>query len=92
MSVNLGAYWDGDSPLPEYFSSFGLDAALPANLGTFIEGYMFITEDGDLTPGFNAGLVWQALPFLQFDISAGFGLSQAAPNGFLNGGIAFFIP
>ena len=91
MSVNLGAYWNGDSPVPDYFSSFGFDAALPANLGTFVEAYMFISEDGIFTPGFNAGILWQALPYLQFDFSAGIGLNKEAPNGFLNGGVSFFI-
>jgi hypothetical protein len=92
MSVNLGAYWNGDSPAPDYFSSFGFDASLPANLGAFVEAYMFVSEDGAFQPGFNAGVVWQALPNLQFDFSAGVGLTKEAPNGFLNGGISFFIP
>jgi hypothetical protein len=92
LTVNVGSFWDGNGPVPSYFSSLGFDYALPSNFGVFVEGYMNVDETGDFQPGFNGGVVWRLLPNLQFDLSAGIGLNAAMADGFINGGISYRIP
>lgn len=92
LTVNVGTFWDGDSPIPSYFSSLGFDYALPANFGVFVEGYMNVDEVGNFLPGFNGGVVWRLLPNLQLDLSAGVGLNKEMADGFINGGISYRIP
>jgi hypothetical protein len=92
LTVNVGSFWDGNGPVPSYFSSLGFDYALPSNFGVFVEGYMNVDETGDFQPGFNGGVVWRLLPNLQFDLSAGVGLNAAMADGFINGGISYRIP
>jgi hypothetical protein len=92
LTVNVGTFWDGSTPIPSYFSSVGFDYALPANFGVFVEGYMNVDEVGTFLPGFNGGVVWRLMPNLQLDLSAGVGLNKEMADGFINGGISYRLP
>ena len=91
LTINTGAFWDGENAAPAYFGSFGLDYVLRPGLGIFIESYMDFDEQGSFLPGFDAGVVWRLTPDIQLDLSTGIGLNPEMADGFLNGGVSYRI-
>ncbi|MDF1571387.1 MAG: transporter [Bacteroidales bacterium] len=92
LGYNLGAEWDGDSPVPGYFYSAALGFAVTDKLGAFFESYGLIPETGNAEHLMDAGLTYLLLPTLQLDISGGIGLNQAAIRNFISLGLSFRIP
>lgn len=89
LTINTGAFWNGEDGVPVYFGSAGLDYVLAPGLGIFIEGYLNFDGAESFLPGFDGGVVWRLTPNLQFDLSAGVGLNPAMADGFLNGGVSY---
>lgn len=89
LTVNTGAFWDGESAAPSYFGSVGLDYVLLPRLGLFVESYLDFDAQGSFLPGFDAGTVWRLTPDIQLDLSAGIGLNPEMADGFLNGGVSY---
>lgn len=92
LGYNLGAEWDGDSPVPGYFYSAALGFAVTDKLGAFIESYGLIPETGDAEHLLDAGLTYLLLPTLQLDVSGGTGINEAAIRNFISLGLSFRIP
>jgi hypothetical protein len=92
LTVNTGIFWNGEDAAPDYFSSLGFDCSVLDNLIVFVEGYMNWDGRQDFQPALNGGVVWQVMPNLQFDLSAGLGLKQEMADGFVNGGVSFRLP
>jgi hypothetical protein len=91
LTVNTGAFWNGEDGIPEYFSSLGFDFNLPKSTVVFTEAYMNMTNQDDFAPAFNVGIVKRVTPNLQFDVSAGIGLNEIAADGFVNAGVSYRI-
>lgn len=89
LTVNTGAFWNGEDGIPEYFSSFGFDFNLPKSTVVFAEAYMNLTNQEDFAPAFNVGIVKRVSSNLQFDLSGGIGMNEIAPDGFINGGVSY---
>jgi len=89
LTVNTGAFWNGEDAIPEYFSSLGFDFNLPKSTVIFAEAYMNMTNQEDFAPAFNLGIVKRVTPNLQFDLSGGIGLNEIAADGFVNGGVSY---
>jgi hypothetical protein len=92
LGYNLGAEWDGDSPVPGYFYSAALGIGVTDRLGAFIESFGLIPEAGDAEHMLDAGLTYLLLPTLQLDVSGGIGLNKAAIRNFISLGLSFRVP
>jgi hypothetical protein len=49
-------------------------------------------DEGEDRHGFDAGFAWRVLPMVQFDLSAGVGLNDAALDLFVAVGISYRLP
>ena len=92
LGYNLGAEWDGDTPIPGYFYSVALGIGVIDQLGAFVESYGLIPEAGPAEHLVDAGLTYLLLPTLQLDVSGGLGLSEAAIQNFISLGLSWLIP
>lgn len=88
--VNLGMMWNGMNANPTYFCASYNAVALPKGFTLFLEGYILAT-DNSFRPGIDGGIIWQPKPNFQLDLSAGMGLNDQTADGFINGGIAFYL-
>jgi hypothetical protein len=89
LTINAGAFWDGEVIEPAAFGSVGIDWMAFNKVGLFVEGYGNYQDEEGILPGFNGGVVWQVRENLQLDVSAGVGLNERMPDGFINGGISY---
>ena len=89
LSYNLGAEWDGETPEAAFLYTLSLGYLVTDKLGVFVEGYSFFPEDGKADNRVDAGITYKFSPVVQWDISAGVGLSRNAPDSFLSTGISF---
>ncbi len=92
LGYNLGAEWDGETAVPEYFYSLALGIGLTDKLGMFVEGYGLIPEEGDSEHLFDTGFTYLVLPNFQLDISGGIGLNDHAIDNFLSFGLTYRLP
>jgi hypothetical protein len=91
IGYNLGAEWDGETAIPEYFYSISLAAGITDNLGAFIESYGWVPEDGESEHLLDAGFTYLILPNFQFDVSAGIGVQNSIDN-FISFGLTYRLP
>jgi hypothetical protein len=89
LSYNLGAEWDGETPDATFLYTLSLGYVISDRAGFFIEGYSFFPENAKADNRIDAGLTYKFTPVVQWDISAGLGLSDNAPDYFLSTGISF---
>lgn len=89
LSYNLGAEWNGETPDANFLYTLSLGYLITPRLGAFVEGYSFFPESGKADNRFDAGITYKFSPVVQWDISAGVGLSRNAPDSFLSTGISF---
>lgn len=92
LGYNLGAEWDGDSPVPGYYYSAALGMGVTDKLGAFIESYGLVPESGGAEHLLDAGVTYLVLSNLQLDLSGGIGLSDAAIQNFISFGLSILIP
>lgn len=86
LGYNLGMNFPEDNTTSFY--SVVLGYALADGLTLFAEPYGGFS-DGDADHRFNTGLIYLANNNLQFDVSAGWGLSDISPDSFIGFGAAF---
>jgi hypothetical protein len=92
FGYNLGAEWDGRHIQPEYFYSVVLGMGIQEKLGTFIEFYGAIPEDGESAHLIDGGFTNLIGPNLQLDISGGLGLNDEALDYFISFGFSLRLP
>ncbi len=92
LGYNLGAEWYGDSAIPDYFYSVSLGYSLNPKLGSFIEIFGFVPEQGEASHLVDAGFTYLIRHNFQVDVSGGLGLNKAATDGFLSFGLTYCIP
>lgn len=86
LGYNLGMNFPEDNSTSFYSAVLGY--ALADGFTLFAEPYGFFS-DGNADHRFNTGLIYLANNNLQFDISAGWGLSDISPDSFIGFGAAF---
>jgi len=89
LSYNLGAEWDGETPDATFLYTLSLGYVVSDRAGLFVEGYSFFPENAKADNRVDAGFTYKFTPVVQWDISAGLGLSDNAPDYFLSTGISF---
>jgi len=92
MDYNLGTSWDGNTPEPTFFYTISLGYDISQRISGFIESYGFLPEKTRADHRFDFGLSFIAKNNLVFDASAGIGITDNAPDFFVNGGFSFRIP
>lgn len=92
VGYNLGASWDGNTPEPNFFYTLSLGYEFTKRISGFAEVYGFMPEKTRADHRFDFGLSFLALNNLALDASAGFGITNNAPDYFFNGGFSFRLP
>lgn len=93
LGTNLGVEWGGVSPNATGIYTLVLGMGATERLGFFAEFYGFVTEQIDQPDHrFNGGLTYLIADRLQFDFSAGVGISDISPDHFISTGLSFRLP
>lgn len=92
LDYNLGTLWDGNTPEPTFFYTISFGYDISQRISGFIESYGFLPEKSRAEHRIDFGLSLFAKNNLVFDASAGFGITDNAPNFFVNGGFSYRIP
>jgi hypothetical protein len=91
LGYNLGAEWEAETG-PGYFYTAALGIGLTEKLGMFVEAFGLFATDAENEHLADAGFTWLVLPNLQFDLSGGMGLNEAANDFFISAGLSYRIP
>lgn len=62
------------------------------DLGGYVEAYVTVPEDGQVSPVANAGLTYLVAPWLQLDAYGGAGIAGDAPDWLAGAGLAVLVP
>lgn len=89
LSYNLGAQWDGETAEATYLYTLSLACVVTDKMGAFIEGYSFFPERGAADNRIDGGITYKFTPMIQYDISAGIGVSEVSPDYFISTGLSF---
>lgn len=100
LGYNAGAAWE-TAPTPsgkttttalQYTIAGGI--GITEKLGAFVElfGDIGLSAPGGPAHSLDGGLTYLIRPDIQFDVSAGFGLTEEAPDYFLGAGISVRLP
>jgi hypothetical protein len=89
LSYNLGAEWNGETPDATFIYTLSLGYLITDKVGAYIEAYGFFPEDSKADHRIDGGLTFKITPVVQWDVSAGLGLNDIAPDSFISTGISF---
>ncbi len=89
LGYNLGAEWDGVTPAVTYLYTLAIGFKIVDNLGCFVESYGFLPESQTPDHRLDGGFTVLITPTVQWDISAGVGLTDNAPDAFVGTGVSF---
>jgi len=92
IGYNIGADWDGESAKTAWFYSVAPGFSLADRWGCFVEAYGFIIENDTPIHMIDGGITFSVVNNLQLDLSAGLGINEEAPDGFVSGGLSWRIP
>lgn len=90
FGYNVGAEWSGEEETTgaTFIYTATLGYAITPKLGAFIESYAFFPEEEDADHRFDAGVTYKFTPVVQWDLSAGIGLTENAPDEFISTGLS----
>jgi hypothetical protein len=89
IGCNLGAQWDGHTPEATFLYTVSANFNLSQQLGVFVESYGFLPEKRKADHRFDCGLTYKLTKLIQWDISAGVGITNNAPDSFFSTGLSF---
>lgn len=89
LGYNIGAEWDGETPVPNYFYSLALGIGITEKIGMFVEGFGLISENGSAEHLLDAGFTYLVLPNFQLDVSGAIGLNNFAPDNSISLGLTY---
>ena len=89
LGYNLGAEWDGETPEPTFIYTLTSGFALSEKTGFFIELYGFAPQQDKAEHRFDGGFTYLVTNDLMLDASAGFGITDNAPDYFTAIGFSF---
>lgn len=88
LSYNVGAEWGGETPDAAFLYTLSFAYAVSDRVGAFIEGYSFFPETSKADNRADAGVTVLLSDMIQWDVSAGIGLSENAPDNFISTGLS----
>ena len=93
LSYNLGGDISTTSGVPPvWLYTLSLGLAVTDQWGLYGESYGFYGSDRAAHNLLDAGITYKLFPTLQFDLSAGLGVSDDAPDSFVAAGVSFRLP
>lgn len=92
LIFNIGEEWEEDDVHGEFFYSFSPQLEITDKLKIFAEAFGYVSKEQTAKNTFDAGLLYQVIPNLQFDIFGGVAISENAPDNFIELGISFRLP
>jgi hypothetical protein len=93
LSYNLGGEINtAPEEKPVWLYTLALGMQLDEQWGVFGESYGFYSEGERAQNLLDAGITYKLFPNLQFDLSAGLAVSDAAPDSFVSAGVSFRLP
>ena len=100
IGSNLGVTWQtsatasgGKDTNADFIYTALLGYGVNPQVDAFVEFFGALPlDEGEDRHGFDAGFAWRVLPTVQFDLSAGVGLNDAALDLFIAAGISYRLP
>lgn len=92
LGYNLGAEWDGYSPRGTGIYTVTMANAVTSNVGSYLELFGELATGELPVHSFDGGLTYRPQPNLQFDLSAGIGITASAPDYYLAAGASMRLP
>lgn len=93
LSYNLGGEINtAAEETPVWLYTLALGMQVDEQWGLFGESYGFYNEKERAQNLLDAGITYKLFPTLQFDLSAGLAISDAAPDSFVSAGVSFRLP
>ncbi len=89
LGYNLGVEWDGFSTSPYYIYSLSFGLELSEKWSMYAEPFGFVYLHQAAVTVFDGGLQYYINKNVKLDVSAGFGLSEAAVNYYMDAGLSF---
>ena len=91
LAYNLGSEWDGETPEPTFIYTLTTGFSLSEKMGSYIELYGFAPQNQHADHRFDGGFTYLLSNNAMIDMSAGFGITENAPDYFLGLGFSFRI-
>ena len=92
LVYNIGEEWEEDDVHGEFFYSISPQLKITDKFKVFAEVFGNLSKEQGAKNTFDAGLLYQVTPNLQFDVFGGAALSENAPDNFIEAGISFRLP
>jgi len=91
IAFQYGLIWNGETAEPTSSYTFALSLGLTEKLSTYLESYGYFSQAYKDLHLLNGGLTYLINPNFQLDLTGGIGLTENAPNGFINTGCSFLL-
>lgn len=91
LGYNVGGEWDGESRTMRWLYTFAPAFPLADKLNAYVEAFGFISKGSSPEHSLDGGLSFLISPNAQVDLSAGFGISPAAPDFYTGIGFSYRI-
>jgi Putative MetA-pathway of phenol degradation len=92
FGYNLGAEWDGETPLPSFIYTATIGYELNEKWGCYFEAYGFMAKNTPADHRLDGGFTYLYKQNIIFDLSGGVGLTPNAPLGYIAFGTSFRLP
>lgn len=89
LAYNLGAEWNGESPVPTYIYTLTSGVSFSKSIGGYLELYGFADQFSPPDHRMDGGFTYLINNNLIADLSGGIGLSENAPNNYFAIGISY---
>jgi hypothetical protein len=91
LGYNLGAEWDGFSTTPIWLYTFSPNFNIGERWYAYVEAFGFMKKDVPPQNNIDGGIAYYISNDVKLDLSAGFGVSKAAPKNYFALGCSFRI-
>jgi len=91
LGYNLGAEWDGYSTTPVWIYTFAPGFDLGDKWYAYVEAFGFIQKNEKPQHNLDGGIAYYISKDVKIDLSAGFGISEEAPENYFALGFSFRI-
>ena len=91
IGTNLGMSWDGYSSKPTWLYTFSPGFSLGQKWYAYVEAFGFIQKDETPQHSVDGGVAYYLSNDVKVDVSAGLGLTEAAPKNYFALGFSFRV-
>jgi hypothetical protein len=91
IAFQYGLTWNGETAEPTNSYTLAISAGLTDKLSSYIESYGYFSQTYKDLHLLNGGFTFLINPNFQLDLTGGIGLTENAPDGFVNTGCSFLL-